>query len=109
MDTDSPKLMESRRFKLHAKHFVEMLDKTLEMLESEQLEENMKSLGALHVAYGVKEEYFPVMGEALIFTLKKCLPGEFNPAIKTAWAVVYHRMSHQMIMAIKQAKSSKSC
>ena len=44
------------------------------------------------------------MGEALIYTLKKCLPGEFNPAIKTAWAVVYKRMSQQMVKAMKSAK-----
>lgn len=81
-----------------------MFDKALLMLEAEQLEENMKSLGAMHVTYGVKEEYFPIMGEALIFTLKKCLPGEFNPAVKTAWTVVYTRMSHQMIKAMKAAE-----
>ena len=57
MDTDSPKLLESRRFKIHSKHFVEMLDKALLMLEKEELESNMKSLGAMHVTYGVKVGY----------------------------------------------------
>ena len=54
MDTDSPKLLESRRFKIHSHHFVEMLDKALLMLEKSELEANMKQLGAMHVTYGVK-------------------------------------------------------
>jgi methyl-accepting chemotaxis protein len=103
MDTECAKLAESRRFKIHSKHFIEMLDKALFMLEVKRLEENMKQLGELHVTYGVKEEYFPIMGEALIFTLKKCLPDEFNPAIKTAWTAVYLTMSTQMIHAMRNA------
>ncbi|CAB9516967.1 Leghemoglobin Lb120 [Seminavis robusta] len=103
MDTECSKLMESRRFKIHSKHFVEMLDKALFMLEVKRLEDNMKQLGELHVTYGVKEEYFPIMGEALIYTLKKCLPDEFNPAIKSAWNHVYLKMSTQMITSMKAA------
>lgn len=64
MDTDSPKLLESRRFKIHSKHFIEMLDKALLMLEKEELEANMKSLGAMHVTYGVKVSWSGVTGEA---------------------------------------------
>lgn len=104
MDTDSPALVNSRRFKTHSKHFIEMLDSALGMLESSELEKNMKTLGELHNSYAVKPEYFPIMGEALIHTLKKCLPGDFNPAVKTAWTVVYRRLSFQMIQAMKETK-----
>ena len=105
MDTESPSLLESRRFKVHAKHFIEMLDTALMMLEAKQLESNMKSLGKMHAAYGVKANYFPIMGEALIYTLKQCLPPEeFSAAAETAWSVVYDRMSNQMIEAMRDAK-----
>ena len=105
MDTDSSKLIESRRFKIHSKHFVEMLDKALFMLEVKLLEENMTQLGELHVTYGVKAEFFPIMGDALIFTLKKCLRNDqFNLSIKTAWTAVYDKMSAQMISAMRKAQ-----
>ena len=81
-----------------------MLDRALDMLESKQLEENMKNLGALHVSYGVKEDYFPIMGEALIHTLKKIHAQDFNPAIKTSWMHVYDNMSRQMIQAMRETE-----
>ena len=78
-----------------------MLDRALDMLEKKELDKNMKSLGAMHVTYGVKGEYFPIMGESLIYVLKKILQDDFNPAIKKAWEVMYDSMATQMIAAMK--------
>jgi len=104
MDTDSPMLLESRRFRAHARHFIGMLDSSLGMLESKELERNMRSLGELHVAYGIKEEYFPIMGDALLYMLKKVLKQDFSPAIRTSWLHVYDTMSKQMIAAMNEDK-----
>ena len=103
LDMDSDAMMKSRRFQTHAKYFVEMLDKALGMVEAKQLEENMKSLGELHVNYGVKEEFFPIMGTALIAALKDTLGGDWNQDIEAAWGDVFERLSSAMIKSMKNA------
>ena len=54
MDVESSAILKSRRFKTHAKYFVEMLDRALGMVKAKQLEENLKDLGELHAAFGGK-------------------------------------------------------
>lgn len=104
MDTDSENILKSRRFKMHSKYFIEMLDKALGMVEAKQMEENMKSLGAMHADYGVKESYFGVMKQALFHTLEKTLGDDWNPSLESAWSELYDRLSHEMIAAMKDAK-----
>lgn len=104
MDTDSSSILQSRRFKIHSMYFIEMLDKALGMAEAKQMEGNLKQLGALHSEYGVKNEYFPIMGEALFYTLEELLKDEWNEDLKAAWKGLYGRLSSQMISAMKEFK-----
>ena len=101
LDVDSEALLTSRRFTMHAKYFIEMLDKALSMVETKSVEENMKQLGALHNAYGVKPEFFPMMGDALFHTLRTHLRGSWNDGLQDAWADQYGSLSTQMISAMK--------
>lgn len=52
MDVDSSAVLRSRRFKNHAKYFIEMLDRALGMVQAKQLEEHLKDLGELHSEFG---------------------------------------------------------
>ena len=52
MDVESSAILKSKRFKTHAKYFVEMLDRALRMVQAKQLEENLKELGELHSEFG---------------------------------------------------------
>ena len=49
---------------------------------------------------GVKPEFFPLMGEALIETMQECLKTSFTPEIEQAWEVVYAALSGEMIKAM---------
>ena len=104
LNTDSDAILQSRRFKMHSKYFISMLDKALGMVEAKQMEENMKSLGAMHADFGVKESYFGVMKQSLFYTLEKTLEDEWNPSLESAWSALYDRLSSQMIAAMKSAK-----
>lgn len=104
LDTDSDTILQSRRFKMHSKYFISMLDKALGMVEAKQMEENMKSLGAMHADFGVKENYFGVMKQSLFYTLEKTLGEEWNPSLQLAWSALYERLSTQMIAAMRDAK-----
>lgn len=97
-------LVKSRRFSRHATEFIEMLDRALDMVESKQVEANMKRLGALHADYNVREEFFPVMGEALFDVLATMLEKDWNKDTQEAWKVVYQKLSSEMIKAMKESQ-----
>jgi hemoglobin-like flavoprotein len=61
-------------------------------------------LGAKHVRYGVRPEYFPSMGRALVYTVETLLKEqEFTRDVKDAWVEVYGALSYDMIRAQKNA------
>jgi hemoglobin-like flavoprotein len=99
IDTHSPELLESKRFIMHAAYLIQMLDMALNMLgpDIELLTEIMTELGIKHVRYGVKPEMFPIMGEALIYTLQTILKSGFTERINEAWIEIYSALSQDMI------------
>lgn len=104
----SDELFTSARFKSHAAYFIEMLDRALNMLEHDQLDENMKRLGAMHVQYGVKPEYFPIMGDALFHALKSTIKRSWTTAVRASWRLVYSDLSQRMISAMRQEAEHQS-
>jgi hemoglobin-like flavoprotein len=98
------------RFTKHAKYFIQMIDKALGMLgpDIELLTEILMELGAKHVRYGVRPEYFPSMGRSLVYTVETLLDDEFTRDIKDAWVEVYGALSYDMIRAQKNAGKSAS-
>lgn len=98
-------LGQNARFGKHAKYFIQMIDKALGMLgpDIELLTEILMELGAKHVRYGVKPEYFPSMGRSLVYTVETLLDDEFTREIKDAWVEVYGALSYDMIRAQKNS------
>ena len=104
MDSSSPEVVKNPRFVKHAKYFIQMIDKALSMLgpDIEILTEILMELGEKHVRYGVRPEYFPSMGRALIESVKEILgPDEFTDDVKSDWVEVYGALSYDMIRAQK--------
>jgi hemoglobin-like flavoprotein len=106
MDPNSPDVLKSRRFVKHATYFVQMIDKALSMLgpDIEILTEILMELGEKHVRYGVKPEYFPSMGRALIQALGNELGDAFTSDVKADWVEVYGALSYDMIRAQKNVR-----
>ena len=107
MDPKSSDVLNNPRFKKHAAYFIQMIDKALSMLgpDIEILTEILMELGEKHVRYGVKPEYFPSMGRALIETMEEELgKEEFNDDVKADWVEVYGALSYDMIRAQKNVK-----
>ena len=103
MDTNCDGVLSSRRFLTHAAYFIEMLDKALGMVEAKEIGNEMKRLGEMHVQFGVKEEYFGLMGDCLFLTLEEVLSSSWNSHAEEAWRVVYGRLASQMIEAMRAA------
>ena len=102
IDVDSPELLQSKRFIAQAIYFWNMIDTSLNMLgpDIELLTEIMTELGTKHVVYGVKPEMFPIMGDALIWTLKEMLGDKFQDENEKAWKETYDALSSDMIRAM---------
>jgi hemoglobin-like flavoprotein len=49
----------------------------------------VQGLGKRHITYGVKDEDYNTVGEALLWTLEKGLGDDFTPEVKQAWTDVY--------------------
>jgi len=86
---------------MHASYLIQMIDTALNMLgpDIELLTEIMTELGQKHVKYGVKPEYFPKMGVALVETLEELLGDSWTNPVKEAWVETYEALSGDMIEA----------
>jgi hemoglobin-like flavoprotein len=49
----------------------------------------VQALGRRHLAYGVRDEHYDIVGAALLWTLEKGLGEAFTADVKEAWTVVY--------------------
>jgi nitric oxide dioxygenase len=56
----------------------------------------VQALGRRHAGYGVKDEHYGAVAEALLWTLGQGLGAGFTPAIKAAWTAVYTVLADTM-------------
>jgi hemoglobin-like flavoprotein len=69
---------------------MQMLGAAIGMLERpQQLITVLESLGKRHAGYGVRDEHYDTVGEALLWTLERGLGPVFTPEVKAAWAALY--------------------
>ena len=57
----------------------------------------LEDLALRHVAYGVKPDHYPLVGEALLQMLDEVLGDDFTPETQQAWAKAYDELSSLMI------------
>ena len=65
----------------------------------------VQKLGEKHLAYGVKEEHFQPVAEALLWTLEQGLGDAWSEEAKTAWTEAYIILSTTMIDAMKAVEA----
>ena len=63
----------------------------------------VEALGRRHAGYGVKDEHFQVVGEALLWTLQQGLGQAFTPEVRQAWATAYGLLARTMKDSLSQA------
>ena len=56
----------------------------------------LESLAQRHVGYGVRDEHYDKVGEALLWTLERGLGAAFTPDARTAWTALYGVVSDIM-------------
>jgi hypothetical protein len=67
----------------------------------ELVQDVLKQVGKRHKDFGVQKAYFPHMGEALIFALRKTLGGDaFTDTHAAAWKEVYAELSGEIVKSM---------
>lgn len=56
----------------------------------------MEQLGQKHLEYGVEAEHYPLMGQALIQTLREALGEGWTPELEVAWLDGYKFIEERM-------------
>jgi hemoglobin-like flavoprotein len=62
----------------------------------EELVPAVQSLGRRHVSYGVKQDDYATVGQALLDTLQTGLGSGFTPEVREAWTEVYGLLAATM-------------
>jgi hemoglobin-like flavoprotein len=62
----------------------------------------VQALGKRHVDYGVKDEDYAVVAEALLWTLGQGLGDAFTDEVKEAWTITYTTLAGVMIEAANE-------
>lgn len=72
---------------------IRMLDGALSMLgpDADTLSEILDDLGKRHVKYGVKAQFYPFMGHAIVHALS-VLHDDWNVTLQDAWVEVYDHL-----------------
>jgi hemoglobin-like flavoprotein len=61
----------------------------------------LEGLARRHVGYGVKDEHYDKVGEALLWTLEKGLGDAFTAQVRDAWTALYVAVARIMRAAAK--------
>ena len=63
----------------------------------------LQGLARRHVGYGVRDEHYDKVGEALLWTLEAGLGRAFTPDVRDAWTTVYGLLATTMREAARDA------
>lgn len=74
----------------------------------ESIVPTVQQLGVKHIQYGVKEEHFPIVADALLWTLEQGLGDDWNEEVKAAWVEAYTILATTMIDAMKEAEAAEA-
>ena len=64
--------------------------------DTAMLNEMLGGLAARHAGYGVRDEHYDKVGEALLWALEKNLGADFTPQVRAAWTAVYVAVAGRM-------------
>ena len=62
----------------------------------DQVLEPIEAMGRRHVGYGVNDQHYDTVGEALLWTLGQGLGDEFDEEAKSAWTETYVTLANAM-------------
>ncbi len=90
--------------KSQGRKLMTMLNTAVRSLNNlEKIVPAVQESGRKHVGYGVKDEHYDKVAEALLWTLGKGLGDDFTEEVKEAWVAVYTLLATTMKEAAAEA------
>jgi len=71
------------------------------------LADTLRPLGAKHVAYGVTDEMYDWVGDALIRALAEVGAGDWTPQVEKAWLAAYGAIAGLMLEGARHAECAR--
>ena len=69
-----------------SQQLMDMLNAIVAMLDKlDELTDEIAAMAERHIGYGVKNNHYKHVGDALLHTIEKGLGNDWNPAVKAAW------------------------
>jgi hemoglobin-like flavoprotein len=68
----------------------------------------LRPLGAKHVSYGVTEEMYPIVAEALIETLREVSGSAWSQEVERAWSDALGAVAGEMIAGAREVESQRA-
>jgi hemoglobin-like flavoprotein len=99
---EKEELRSNPKFGFHANQMISMIDSAVALLgpDLEPLREDLNGLGKRHIAYGVKEQYLPVMEKAVVYAMDELLGKGFSRSDRDSWKDVFYFMVTEMIQGM---------
>lgn len=91
-ETGSEGMYKSELFQNHANGVFQMVDAVVALMklgQTHKLAETLVDLGRRHYQFGVRAIHYPIVGKALIHTLKTALGAEYTSQVHQGWTQVY--------------------
>jgi ribosomal protein L17 len=90
--TGSEEMYKCELFQTHATGLFQMVDAVVALVklgQTHKLAETLVDLGKRHHQFGVRAIHYPIVGKALIHTLKTALGEEYTSEVHQGWTQVY--------------------
>ena len=89
-----------------SRKLLDMLAVLIAMLERPLgLDMELRAMGSRHLDYGVKDEHYATVGQALIEMLAEVLDNRFTPEVRAAWLTLYGAVETLMKKGAAEAQS----
>ncbi len=89
-----------------SRKLLDMLGVLIAMLERPVgLELEIKAMGARHANYGVRDEHYASVGQALLGMLAEVLEARFTPDTRAAWTALYKAVETLMKQGVAETEA----
>ena len=91
-----------------SRKLLDMLGVLIAMLERPVgLDMELRAMGARHLGYGVKDEHYATVGQALLDMLSEVLDKQFTPDVRAAWVALYTAVQTLMMKGAAEEAALK--
>lgn len=91
-----------------SRKLLDMLGVLIAMLERPiGLDMELRAMGSRHRDYGVKDEHYAAVGQALLDMLSEVLDKRFTPDVRTAWVGLYTAVQTLMQKGAAEAANAE--